>query len=209
MAYSTLSHADKQASRYPDLGEFWPTVRARNFVKEMGLKTGNYRQNMATLAARARVAPEQMWHVNPLTFADRHWEFSHKKKMIRILGNDVYTRLETERLNTHWGSATWAYHKKEPIPPYNPWWIEEDALMRIIGRVNALPMGPERVPDINHLFTHILRIEPFLRAHPAFCDVVMGKVEELKTDPHAESVMESLLAAEKLLTSIRAPAPAP
>jgi hypothetical protein len=33
------------------------------------------------------------------------------------LGNETYILLQCERQST-FGSSSWAYHKKEPIPPY-------------------------------------------------------------------------------------------
>jgi len=106
---------------YPTLNQFWPAVRARNFVKELGLTPGNYTKNMETLSARAGVHPKQMCHINPLTFAERNFtfvfHFSCHARMIKILGESMYSRLSNER-KIWWGSANWAYHKLEPIPPY-------------------------------------------------------------------------------------------
>jgi hypothetical protein len=103
--------------------QFWPAVRARNFVKELRKQPGNYAKNMETLATIAGVHPKQMSLVNPVTFAERH--FGHSSdyfvaaNLKKILGNETYCELNQERHSLYsFSSAAWAYHKKEPIPPY-------------------------------------------------------------------------------------------
>lgn len=106
---------------YPTLDQFWPAVRARNFVKELGENPGNYAKNMETLATIAGVHVKQMCYVNPVTFAERHFRKSWfpTANLEKILGNDTYRRLNDERNSAYISSsANWAYHKKEPIPPY-------------------------------------------------------------------------------------------
>ena len=110
---------------YPSLREFWPAVRARNFVKLLGQKPGNYAKNLAILAAKACVAPDQMWRVNPLTFAEREigrdgrWETFHKDRLVRILGKGTYAHLEKERWDRY-GSASMAYHNRGSAPAPAP-----------------------------------------------------------------------------------------
>ena len=92
--------------RYPSLNAFWPAVRARNFVKLLGQKPGNYVHNMAILAAKAGVAPEQMWRINPLTLGATF----HKDNLLSTLGKYTYAHLERRRTN-------WVPIPAIPTPP--------------------------------------------------------------------------------------------
>jgi hypothetical protein len=87
---------------------------------ELGQKPSNYVKNMEILATIAGVHPKQMSLVNPVTFAERHFRQSEflTRNLQKILGNDTYWALREERCAHFSISANWAYHKKEPIPPY-------------------------------------------------------------------------------------------
>jgi hypothetical protein len=100
---------------YPSINEFWPAVRARNFVRALGGKPTKYVENMAILARRAGVHPEQMYLVNPLTFAERHWNSVHT-----LLDKSTVAHLSRIRQSTWHGSAKWFYETQQPIPPYVP-----------------------------------------------------------------------------------------
>ena len=102
--------------RYPSLDEFWPAVRAKNFVRALGEKATNYEANMKILAARAGVHWKQMDMVNPLTFADRNWLSVRTKTS--LMNMDTRSKLEWIRQSTYHPSTKWAYAMKEPIPPY-------------------------------------------------------------------------------------------
>jgi hypothetical protein len=101
--------------RYPDLDEFWPAVRARNFVKLLGFKPSKYEENMVILAARAGVHVKQMQYVNPLTFAERSWIHPRARTLIE---QSVYIKLDLIRQSTYHPSVSWAYALRDPIPPY-------------------------------------------------------------------------------------------
>jgi len=195
---------------YPTLNQFWPAVRARNFVKELGLKPGNYTKNMETLSVRAGVHPKQMSRVNPLTFAEREIGCDHVS-LVGILGKNTYAQLDMERHKT-WGSASWAYHKKDPIPSWSQWQIEIDTILYLCKKIDAaVPFSPTRVSLAGALFIHLLRYEPFLRANPQVCHMAAQKVAEFKAIPCAAPIMSNLVAMEELLERIRpsaAPEPA-
>ena len=105
----------KMNIRYPSLDEFWPAVRAKNFVKALGGKPTNYEANMKILAARAGVHWKQMDMVNPLTFADRNWISVRTHTLMNM---NTRVNLELIRESTYHPSTKWAYAMKEPIPPY-------------------------------------------------------------------------------------------
>jgi hypothetical protein len=81
--------------RYASLNEYWPAVRARNFVKALGEVPTTYTKNLEFLAARACVPVNHMPFVNPITFAERviPWPFSFPANLAKVLGKDAYTKL--------------------------------------------------------------------------------------------------------------------
>ncbi len=188
--------------RYPSLKEFWPAIRARNFVKQLRQKPGNYAHNMEILAVKAGVHPKQMWYVNPVTFAEREFNTycaRDSTALIKLLGKDTYYYFCDERNSPYSLSASWAYHKREPIPPHNPWEYEIGVIMRFIDRINALPVGSARVSVMGTLFSYLSHQEEFLRTQPTFCNMISEKVVEFKTNPYAEPIMDQLLSMEELL----------
>jgi hypothetical protein len=99
---------------YPSLDEFWPAVRARNFVKALGGVPTKYVENMEFLAARAGVHPTQMLLVNPITFAERNCISSVRT----LLGDRTYFTLDMIRKSNWHPSTKWFYANNEPIPPH-------------------------------------------------------------------------------------------
>ena len=219
---------------YPTLDQFWPAVRARNFVKELSLEPGNYAKNMETLATIAGVHPKQMSLVNPVTFAERHFRqsiYQPTANLEKILGRDTYYALSSER-NSTWGSASWAYHKKEPIPPYvepapkpapvavpapapvpeptvpsafikDGFGVECKTIMDFLAEINSLPLGRTRDPVAIKLFNYIMTIEPFLRRYPKFYDTCLAKAQEFKAQSISEELRQVLLKAEDFLARLR------
>jgi hypothetical protein len=99
--------------------KFWPAVRARNFVKELGQTPTTYAENMKILAERAGVHVGQMCHVNPVTFAERNfpmggWELGG------LLNKDIRRLFQEEASALLYpaGSSSWDYHRRLPIRPY-------------------------------------------------------------------------------------------
>lgn len=198
-------------NRYPSLNEFWPPIRARNFVKKLCRTPGNYAHNMEILAAKAGVHPKQMWYVNPVTFAEREFKSyrdHNSDALIKLLGRDTYYYFCQER-DSGCFSSRWAYHKGQSIPEYNPWAWQVEVMQRLLARIVATPHGAERVPVIGELFSYLLRNEPFLRASSKMCDVTAQKVAEFKADPLTEPIRDTLEAVEAMMARIRPPAPAP
>ena len=223
---------------YPTLNEFWPAVRAKNFVKELGEKPGNYAKNMETLAAIARVHPKQMNRVNPVTFAERHFRksFYPTANLTKILGGDTYSRLNDERNSPYiFGSATWAYHKKEPIPPYvehvhtvpavlehveeqerqpsapviNEGFEEEiKTILDFMAKINSICPAAARYPVAIEMFNYIMTIEPFIRKFPKFYEACLKKVQEFKTQDISYALRDVLLKTEDFLVRLRKPEPA-
>ena len=223
---------------YPTLNEFWPAVRAKNFVKELGEKPGNYAKNMETLAAIARVHPKQMNRVNPVTFAERHFRksFYPTANLTKILGGDTYSRLNDERNSPYiFGSATWAYHKKEPIPPYvehvhtvpavlehveeqerqpsapviNEGFEEEiKTILDFMAKINSICPAAARYPVAIEMFNYIMTIEPFIHRFPKFYEACLKKVQEFKTQDISYALRDVLLKTENFLVRLRKPEPA-
>ena len=225
---------------YPTLDQFWPPVRARNFVKELGEKPGNYVKNMEILAAHAGVHPKQMWHVNPVTFAERHFRkcLYPTANLEKILGKDTYRRLDYERNSAYISSsAAWAYHKKEPIPPYvgpavaapvmpepvpapivpepkpsdavikEGWTTKCKTLTNFLEKINSLPLDGARDSVAIKMFNYIMTLGPFVRKFPKFYESLVNKVHELKTQSISEALHQVLLQTEDFLAHLQEPEP--
>jgi len=189
--------------RYPSLDEFWPAIRVRNFVKALGFPATNYAENMAFLAARAGVHVKQMNMVNPLTFAERN-----NIDIVSILGSREGFMLDVERdPQRPRGSGTWAYAKRQPIPPYvapsfDKWAITKAVIGCFLKKFKEATNEAERIATMGRIFTYILSIEAFLRAHPTFFAMIVAKVAEIKAEPLAESIMSVILKVETFLEGL-------
>ncbi len=190
--------------RYPSLNEFWPAIRAKNFVKALGGKPGNYLKNMEFLAACAGVHVKQMDMVNPLTFADRNWLSARISTMI---GMSERMTLEHFRQSTYHPSTKWAYAMKEPIPPYvdpavDKWTDEKKEIRDFLCGFAEATSNAVRLMMLERLFTYMMTVEPFLRANAKFYNTLMAKVAEVKAEPAAARIMPIILKAEKFLIDI-------
>ena len=83
-----------------------------------------------------------------------------------------------------------------PVPiPYT----EQTMLRRFLGMTDYAFRTGERLAIVETMFRYIQTIVPFINAHPNLRKVALAKLEELKEDPKATPIMETLLAAEKAL----------
>jgi hypothetical protein len=78
--------------RYASLDEYWPAVRVRAFVKELGKAPTTYPKNMEILAAYAGVPVKHMPWVNPIAFAERLCSaaFSDPANLTKVMGKRAY-----------------------------------------------------------------------------------------------------------------------
>ncbi len=170
---------------YPTLDEFWPAVRARNFVKALGGNPTKYVENMAFLAARAGVHVKQMWLVNPITFAERNCIPSVRK----LLGHRTYVTLELVR-NSKWHhSNSWAYEKGEPIPPFfetvrrinDSWDIVEATITKFLEEVKGETDEEARGKSMVKLFIYTMGTGQFIRANLLFYKNLLTEVSKMKS----------------------------
>jgi hypothetical protein len=183
--------------RYPSLDEFWPAIRARNFVKALGLTATNYAENMALLAKKAGVHPTQMSMVNPLTFAERNGI-----NIVSLLGSREGFILDMER-DQAWGSGKWAYALRQPIPQYADDRNKTTADIQVFfNKFNETTIRAERVVLFGQLFTYILGTEAFLRTYPNFYKMMVAKVAEVKAEPSVSSIMPIILKTEAFLAGL-------
>jgi hypothetical protein len=84
MFYATL--------KYPkSLDDNWPAIRARNFVKALGITPGrDYTMNMTILASKAKISIEELIIMNPIGYAQKDdIKISHKTCQ-ELLGRKQY-----------------------------------------------------------------------------------------------------------------------
>jgi hypothetical protein len=85
-----------------------------------------------------------------------------------------------------------------PVPtPYLH--TEQVMLHRFLGMTDYAFRNGERLAIVETMFRYIQTIVPFMNAHPGLRKVALEKLEELKVDPKATPIMETVLAAEKAL----------
>ena len=79
---------------YPKtLDENWPAIRAKNFVKALGMKHGKtYAENMAILAGKLSVTVEELIVMNPVSYAQRN-----KMDCRELLGRRLFDKFSSER----------------------------------------------------------------------------------------------------------------
>jgi len=181
---------------YPSLDEFWPAIRATNFVKALGGKPTNYEENMAFLAERAGVDVRQMDMVNPLTFADRNGLTSRLHTMIN---RDTIENLDDIRHKKWHSSSKWAYAMNQPIPPYDEWAKEKLTIQRVMEKFTKATDEEYRVSLMDWLFSYFQTIPHFLLQNLEFYELAVSKVAEMKLSPFRHIINDVILETEAFL----------
>jgi len=78
---------------YPTIDQFWPAARARRFIKVgWGGAFPTYAKNMEWLAMAGGVSVDQLYLINPLTFAEKQGLLA-----LPLLGKSTYNFLDAAR----------------------------------------------------------------------------------------------------------------
>lgn len=79
---------------------------------------------------------------------------------------------------------------------------ETTALRSFLHMVEVMHGPDERLPIVKRFFEYVQTIGPFMKTHPTFTKAFIAKLEELKAEPKASPILDTLAAAEVFINQL-------